>query len=56
MRVRDGSNQADELLILAQVILFWCAAEQLPGWCCVSERRPDPELLPLVRRERMLRA
>jgi len=56
MRVRDGSNQADELLILARVILFWCAAEQLPGWCCVSEGRPDPELLPLVRRERMLRA
>jgi len=38
----------------AQVILLWCAAEQLPGWCCVPEGRPGPELLPLVRREGML--
>ena len=54
IRVRDGSNQADELLIPAHVILLWCAAEQLPGWCCVSEGRPEPELLPLVRTEGML--
>lgn len=54
-RVCDGSNQADQLLMPAQVLLLWCAAEQLRGWCCVSEGRPEPELLPLVRREGMLR-
>lgn len=53
-RVRDRSNQADQLLMPAQVLLLWCAAEQLPGWCCVAEGRPEPELLPLVRREGML--
>ena len=50
-RVRDGRDQADVLPIPAQVLLLWCAAEQLPGWCCVPEGRPGPELLPLVRRE-----
>lgn len=55
-RVRDRSNQADQLLMPAHILLLWCAAEQLPGWCCVSEGRPEPELLPLVRREGMLRA
>ena len=55
-RVCDGNNQADQLLMPAQVLLLWCAAEQLPGWCCVPEGRPEPELLPLVRREGMLRA
>jgi len=53
-RVRDGSEEADALPTPAQVILLWCAAEQLPGWCCVPEGRPGPELLPLVRREGML--
>jgi RES domain len=56
IRVRDGSEQADALATPAQVILLWCAAEQLPGWCCVPEGRPGPELLPLVRRDGMLRA
>jgi len=55
-RVRDGINQPDQLLMPAQVILLWCAAEQLPGWCCVAEGRPEPELLPFVLREGMLRA
>ena len=44
------------LPIPAQVILLWCAAELLPGWCCVPEARPGPELLPLVRRQEMLQA
>ncbi len=55
-RVRDGSEEADALPTPAQVILLWCAAELLPGWCCVSEGRPAPELLPLVRREGMLQS
>jgi len=55
-RVRDGSEEADALPTPAQVILLWCAAEQLPGWCCVPEGRPGPELLPLVRREGMLQS
>ena len=54
IRLRDGSSQADELPIPAQVIMLWCPADQLPGWCCVPEGRPGPELLPLVRREGML--
>ena len=53
-RVRDGSEEADALATPALVILLWCAAVQLPGWCCVAEGRPGPELLPLVRREGML--
>jgi hypothetical protein len=53
-RVRDGSEEADALATPAQVILLWCAGDQLPGWCCVPEGRPGPELLPLVRREGML--
>lgn len=53
-RVRDGSEEADALATPALVILLWCAAVQLPGWCCVPEGRPGPELLPLVRREGML--
>jgi len=55
-RVRDGSEEADALPTPAQVILLWCAADQLPGWCCVPEGRPGPELLPLVRREGMLQS
>jgi RES domain-containing protein len=55
-RVCDGSNQADQLLMPAQVLLLWCNADHLPGWCCVSEGRPEPELLPLVRREGILQA
>lgn len=54
IRLRDDSSQADELPIPAQVIMLWCPADQLPGWCCVPEGRPGPELLPLVRREGML--
>lgn len=54
MRVFKGGEQADDLPIPAHVILLWCAAEQLPGWCCVHEGRPGSELLPLVRREGML--
>jgi hypothetical protein len=38
VRVHDGEEQADVL----------------PGWCCVPAGRPEPELLPLVRREGML--
>lgn len=56
IRVRNGSEQADALATPARVILLWCAAEQLPGWCCVPEGRPGPELLPLVRREGRLHA
>lgn len=53
-RVLDGTEEADVLPAAAQVILLWCEAEQLPGWCCVPEGRPGAELLPLVRREGML--
>lgn len=56
IRVRDGTEHGDALPIPAAVVLLWCAAEQLPGWCCVPEGRPGPELLPLVRREGMLAA
>jgi RES domain-containing protein len=56
MRVFEGGEQADDLPIPAHVILLWCAAEQLPGWCCVPEGRPGAELLPLVRHEGMLQA
>ena len=55
-RVYVGSNQADQLLMPAQVLLLWCAAEQLPCWCSGSEGRPEPELVHLVRRQGMLRA
>lgn len=48
--IADG-EQAATLAMPAHVILLWCEAEQLPGWCCVAEGRPGPELLPLVRRE-----
>jgi hypothetical protein len=54
VRVRDAIEQPETLPIPAHVILLWCPAEQLPGWCCVPEGRPGPELLPLVRREGML--
>lgn len=56
IRVRDGTEHGDALQIPAAMVLLWCAAEQLPGWCCVPEGRPGPELLPLVRREGMLAA
>ncbi len=54
IRLRDDSSQVDALPISAQVIMLWCPADQLPGWCCVPDGRPGPELLPLVRREGML--
>ena len=54
VRVIGGEGHPDELPVAANVILLWCNADQLPGWCCVPEGRPDPELLPLVRREGML--
>ena len=54
VRVRHAIEQPDTLPLPAQVILLWCTAEQLPGWCCVPEGRPGAELLPLVRREGML--
>ncbi|MCT0224863.1 RES family NAD+ phosphorylase [Synechococcus sp. CS-1328] len=54
VRVCDGAEVAELLPIPAEVILLWCPAEQLPGWCCVPQGRPGPELLPLVRREGML--
>ena len=38
----------------AQVILLSSKARVLPGWCCVPEGRPGPDLLPLVRREGLL--
>lgn len=51
MQVIADGEQATTLAMPAQVILLWCHAEQLPGWCCVPEGRPGPELLSLVRRE-----
>jgi hypothetical protein len=51
MRVIADGEQAATLAMPAHVILLWCQAEQLPGWCCVPEGRPGPELLPLVRRQ-----
>lgn len=49
-RVLADGEQTATLAMPAQVILLWCQAELLPGWCCVPEGRPGPELLPLVRR------
>jgi RES domain-containing protein len=54
VRVSNGSEQPDRLAMPAQVILLWCEARVLPGWCCVPEGRPGAELLPLVRREKLL--
>jgi hypothetical protein len=51
MQVIADGEQATTLAIPAHVILLWCQAEQLPGWCCVPEGRPGPELLPLVGRD-----
>jgi len=50
VRVGDGLDQQDQLEVPAQVILLWCSATLLPGWCCVHEGRPGPEVVPLVRR------
>ena len=54
VRVSNGSEQPELLAMPAQVILLWCEARVLPGWCCVPEGRPGAELLPLVRREGLL--
>jgi len=54
VRVSNGSEQPERLAMPAQVILLWCEARVLPGWCCVPEGRPGTELLPLVRREKLL--
>ena len=54
VRVRHAIEQPETLSLPAHVILLWCSAEQLPGWCCVREGRPGAEVLPLVRREGML--
>jgi len=54
VRVAHGQECQELLPLAAHVVLLWCAAEDLPGWCCVPEGRPGPELLPLVRREGML--
>lgn len=56
VRVMGGEQRRDELPVAANVILLWCNAEHLSGWCCVPEGRPGVELLPLVRREGMLQA
>lgn len=50
-RVSQGAERRDLLPKPAEVLLLWCPAERLVGWCCVPEGRPGPELLPLVRRE-----
>jgi hypothetical protein len=54
VRVIKGSGQPELLPLPAHVILLWCNAEHLPGWCCMPEGRPDAAMLPLVRRERLL--
>jgi hypothetical protein len=54
MRVSNGNQQPVRLAMPAQVILLWCEAPILSGWCCVPEGRPGAELLPLVRREGLL--
>jgi len=54
VRVIKGNEQPELLPLPAHVILLWCNAEHLPGWCCVPEGRPDAALLPLVRREGLL--
>jgi RES domain-containing protein len=54
--VRNGTEQAERLPLPAHVVVLWCNAERLPGWCCVPEGRPGAELLPLVRREGLLAA
>lgn len=54
VRVSNGTEQPERLARPAQVILLWCEASALPGWCCVPEGRPGAELLPLVRREGLL--
>ena len=54
VRVCDGLQQQDQLEVPAQVILLWCPATLLPGWCCVPEGSPGPEVLPLVRRVGLL--
>jgi hypothetical protein len=54
VRVSNGSEQPELLAMPAQVILLWCEARLLPGWCCVPEGRPGAELLPLVRRGKLL--
>lgn len=54
VRVSNGTEQLEQLAMPAQVILLWCEARVLPGWCCVPEGRPGAELLPLVRREELL--
>lgn len=54
VRVLGGEEFHDQLPMPAHVILLWCNAEHLPGWCCVPEGRPGTELLPLVRRVGML--
>lgn len=54
VRVSNGTEQPEQLAVPAQVILLWCEARLLPGWCCVPEGRPGAELLPLVRRGKLL--
>ncbi|MFS6825996.1 hypothetical protein [Cyanobium sp. ATX-6F1] len=51
LRVQQGANQMAALPVAAEVIVLWCPANDLAGWCCVPEGRPGAELLPLVRRE-----
>lgn len=45
------SSDAELMAVPADVLLLWCPAEHLVGWCCVPEGRPGADLLPLVRRE-----
>ena len=54
VRVSNESELPELLAMPAQVILLWCEARLLPGWCCVPEGRRGAELLPLVRREKLL--
>ena len=54
VRMIKGNEQPELLPLPPHVILLWCNAEHLPGWCCVPEGRPDAALLPLVRREGLL--
>ncbi|MCX5931797.1 MAG: RES domain-containing protein [Cyanobacteria bacterium] len=54
VRVTKGTQQPEQLPLPSHVILLWCAAEELPRWCCVPEGRPGPDLLPMVRRQGMV--
>lgn len=56
VRVSHAAEPTEVLPVPADVVLLWCPAEQLVGWCCVPEGRPEADLLPLARREGRLPA